>query len=165
MLRAKKIMAYIAEKMDPLPEQAAIEETDRMVPPEEWLELLCRDEVNSPPPGSLPNNTPFLTKENKKKLQILPLDITLATLRAHVWKTGGDVVLHYRMKGNVTPIARKKREKVRESLVPGQINYVPVAPTTTTAATNNSSIINGNNVNGMGIGEERDEDRGGEKGG
>jgi len=50
------------------------------------------------------------------------------------------------MKGNVAPIVRKKREKVRESLVPGQVNYVPVAPTT-------------NNVNGNvnGIGEERDE--------
>jgi len=47
MLRAKKIMAYIAEKMDPLPEQAVVEETDRMTPPEEWLELLCKDEVSA----------------------------------------------------------------------------------------------------------------------
>lgn len=29
----------------------------------------------------------------------MPHDMTLATLRAHMWKTGGDVILYYRSNG------------------------------------------------------------------
>lgn len=67
------------------------------------------------------------------------------------------MVLHYRMKGNVDAIPRKKKEKVRESLVPGQLNYVPAAPTTGGIV----GMIGAVNVNG--IGEEKDDERQTEK--
>jgi WD repeat-containing protein 48 len=32
-------------------------------------------------------------------LQLVPPTMTLATLRAHIWKSGGDVLLYYKSKG------------------------------------------------------------------
>ncbi|CAZ82349.1 unnamed protein product [Tuber melanosporum] len=75
MLRAKKIAAYVAERLEPpfmttsfSPE---IKEGQNPPKPEDWLELLCHD-------------------------QIVPPAMTLATIRSYVWKAHGDVVLHYR---------------------------------------------------------------------
>ncbi|KAI4289975.1 MAG: hypothetical protein L6R35_000756 [Caloplaca aegaea] len=70
MLRAKKICAYVAERIEPQPEQP----DPSALKPEEYLELYCQDKLVSP-------NT------------------TLATLRAYIWKTGGDVVLYYKSNG------------------------------------------------------------------
>ncbi|KAK5658618.1 hypothetical protein OQA88_2011 [Cercophora sp. LCS_1] len=72
MLRVKKILAYIAERIDPVPEG---EEPDpNALRPEEYLELYCNE-------------------------QLLPNTMSLATLRAHVWKGGNDIVLHYKANG------------------------------------------------------------------
>ncbi|KAK3684307.1 hypothetical protein B0T22DRAFT_501538 [Podospora appendiculata] len=80
MLRVKKILAYVAERIETPPadgdgagdgeEETGAKET---LKPEEYLELYCND-------------------------QLLPMTMSLATLRAHVWKGGNDIVLHY--KGN-----------------------------------------------------------------
>ncbi|KAL8654161.1 MAG: hypothetical protein Q9210_001677 [Variospora velana] len=70
MLRAKKICAYVAERIEPQPEHP----DPNALKPEEYLELYCQDKLVSP-------NT------------------TLATLRAYIWKTGGDVVLYYKSNG------------------------------------------------------------------
>ncbi|KAI0121437.1 WD40 repeat-like protein [Hypoxylon sp. NC0597] len=70
MLRVKKILAYVAERIDPQseePEPGALK-------PEEYLELYCND-------------------------QLLPNTMSLATLRAHIWKGGNDVVLYYKANG------------------------------------------------------------------
>ncbi|POS87499.1 hypothetical protein EPUL_000677 [Erysiphe pulchra] len=67
MLRVKKILAYIAERIESIPE---IPNASTMKP-EEYLDLYCYD-------------------------QKLPITMTLATLRAHVWKGGADVMLYYK---------------------------------------------------------------------
>jgi WD repeat-containing protein 48 len=123
MLRAKKIMAYVAERIEvppaqvapppnttgssatntdtdpdpaaeshpePLPAAAPRTETASAEPdlkPEEYLELLCQGQVVHP-------------------------DTTLSTLRVHVWRTGGDVVLYYRGNG------RKKLRAAHPGNVP-----------------------------------------------
>ncbi|TQN74743.1 UBP9-binding protein [Colletotrichum shisoi] len=70
MLRVKKILAYVAERIDPQPENP---EPGALLP-HEYLELYCND-------------------------MLLPITMTLATLRAHVWKGGNDVQLHYKANG------------------------------------------------------------------
>ncbi|QSZ35922.1 hypothetical protein DSL72_007044 [Monilinia vaccinii-corymbosi] len=70
MLRVKKILAYVAERIEPASEQPDPEE----MKPEDYLELFCYE-------------------------QKLPITMSLATLRAHVWKGGADVVLHYKSNG------------------------------------------------------------------
>ncbi|KAI0131165.1 WD40 repeat-like protein [Daldinia grandis] len=70
MLRVKKILAYVAERIDPQPDEL---EPDALKP-EEYLELYCND-------------------------QLLPNSMSLATLRAHIWKGGNDVVLYYKANG------------------------------------------------------------------
>ncbi|KAJ5587331.1 uncharacterized protein N7459_003096 [Penicillium hispanicum] len=71
MLRAKKILAYVAERIDPPnPDEP---EADTM-PPEEYLELYCQ------------------------KIQCPP-NMTLSTIRTHLWRTSGDMVLYYKANG------------------------------------------------------------------
>ncbi|RKF55872.1 UBP9-binding protein bun107 [Erysiphe neolycopersici] len=67
MLRVKKILAYIAERIESIPE---IPNASTMKP-EEYLDLYCYDLK-------------------------LPISMTLATLRTHVWKGGADVLLYYK---------------------------------------------------------------------
>lgn len=71
MLRVKKILAYVAERIDP-------QDTDNPDPdalkPEEYLELYCND-------------------------QLLPINMSLATLRTHIWKGGNDIMLFYKANG------------------------------------------------------------------
>ncbi|KAF9353785.1 hypothetical protein BGX34_011387 [Mortierella sp. NVP85] len=67
--------------------------------PENWLEILCNDQLLSP-------------------------TMTLATIRAHYWKSGSDVVLTYRYKPTST--------------VPGGANASAGASTSTLAATTGS---------------------------
>ncbi|KAF3935545.1 hypothetical protein ABW19_dt0202177 [Dactylella cylindrospora] len=92
MLRARKIVTYIFDRLSPKPAQAGGPGTDfgeEERPPEDWLELLVKDEI-------------------------IPLNMTLATMKAHVWKMGGDVVVHYRIKGGEDPIPKRKVEEVKE---------------------------------------------------
>ncbi|KAI2641997.1 WD repeat-containing protein [Xylaria nigripes] len=70
MLRVKKIIAYVADKIETPPEKP----DPNALKPEEYLELYCND-------------------------QLLPNTMSLATLRAHVWKGGNDVVLYYKANG------------------------------------------------------------------
>ncbi|RYP87892.1 hypothetical protein DL770_004726 [Monosporascus sp. CRB-9-2] len=70
MLRVKKILAYVAERIDPTYSE---DDTDALKP-EEYLELYCNE-------------------------QLLPNTMSLATLRAHIWKGGNDVVLYYKANG------------------------------------------------------------------
>ncbi|MCJ1420427.1 hypothetical protein MMC32_006784 [Xylographa parallela] len=79
MLRAKKILAYVAERIEPQPEHP---DPDAMKP-EEYLDLYCHD-------------------------QLVPPTMTLATIRAHVWKTGGDVILYYRSNGRRPDLESKR---------------------------------------------------------
>ncbi|KAM0473387.1 hypothetical protein ACHAPX_008133 [Trichoderma viride] len=69
MLRVKKILAYISERVEP--EQ---EEDPNALKPEEYLELYCND-------------------------QLLHPTMNLATLRTHVWKGGSDIMLYYKANG------------------------------------------------------------------
>ncbi|RMZ88975.1 hypothetical protein DV736_g3796, partial [Chaetothyriales sp. CBS 134916] len=84
MLRSKKILAYVAERIEapPVP-PATTDDTDTVPPaadpasdlkPEDYLELYCQGQKVDP-------------------------NMTLATLRAHVWRTAGDVVLYYKSNG------------------------------------------------------------------
>ena len=73
MLRAKKIVSYVAERIEASPPPDHEEETDSLKP-EEYLELYCQG-------------------------QKVDLNMTLMTLRVHVWKTGGDIVLYYKANG------------------------------------------------------------------
>lgn len=76
MLRVKKILAYVAERIDPTLEDPENdpEKNPNAMKPEEYLDLYCNE-------------------------QLLPIDMTLATLRAYIWKGGNDVVLHYKANG------------------------------------------------------------------
>ncbi|KAL8837950.1 MAG: hypothetical protein Q9170_002322 [Blastenia crenularia] len=70
MLRAKKICAYAAERIEPQSRYPG----PNALKPEEYLELYCQD-------------------------RLVPPNTTLATLRAHIWKNGGDVLLYYKSNG------------------------------------------------------------------
>jgi WD repeat-containing protein 48 len=72
MLRARKILAYVAERIEPAPMPG--KEDPNALKPEEYLELYCNG-------------------------QLVPPTMTLATIRAHVWRGGGDVLLYYRANG------------------------------------------------------------------
>ncbi|EAW13053.1 WD repeat protein [Aspergillus clavatus NRRL 1] len=71
MLRAKKILAYVAERIDP---SSSEEPPEGALKPEEYLELYCHN-------------------------MLIPSNMTLATIRAHIWRTGGDMVLFYKANG------------------------------------------------------------------
>ncbi|KAL6719357.1 hypothetical protein ACLMJK_003596 [Lecanora helva] len=83
MLRAKKILAYVAERIERSDEQPDPE----VVKPESYLDLYCQN-------------------------QLVAHDTTLATLRAHVWKTGGDVMLYYKSNGRRPELEQRHREKL-----------------------------------------------------
>ena len=85
MLRAKKIVAYVTDRIDPHGQ-----DEENALKPEEYIDLYCHD-------------------------QIVPHNMTLATLRAHVWKTGGDVVIYYRSNGQ-KPHLEKRHAEARERL-------------------------------------------------
>ncbi|EME40574.1 hypothetical protein DOTSEDRAFT_74204 [Dothistroma septosporum NZE10] len=76
MLRARKIMSYVADRIEPA--SAREEDTDEArLRPEEYLELWCQN-------------------------QLVPSTMTLMTIRSHLWRGGGDVVLYYKGNGKKT---------------------------------------------------------------
>lgn len=86
MLRARKVLAYVAERLEP--EVAAADST---VPkPEEYLELLCQG-------------------------KLVPPKMTLSTIRTHIWRGGGDVVLQYKGNGK-RPLPRRPAAPVMPSV-------------------------------------------------
>ncbi|MCJ1228200.1 hypothetical protein MMC12_004861 [Toensbergia leucococca] len=89
MLRAKKILAYVAERIESQPE---LPDPDALRA-EEYLELYCHN-------------------------QLIPPTMTLATMRAHIWKTGGDVLLYYKSNGRKPSVERHMmREPSAEQLM------------------------------------------------
>lgn len=86
MLRAKKVLAYVAERIETLPEQPDPGE----VKPEDYLELYCQD-------------------------QLVAHNSTLATLRAHVSKSGGDVILYYKSNGRRPELEERERVKKEQA--------------------------------------------------
>ncbi|PYI11151.1 WD repeat protein [Aspergillus sclerotiicarbonarius CBS 121057] len=71
MLRAKKILAYVAERIDP---PNPDEPEENAMKPEEYLELYCHK-------------------------MLIPPNMTLATIRTHIWRSSGDMLLHYKANG------------------------------------------------------------------
>ncbi|KAL9597106.1 MAG: hypothetical protein Q9179_004384 [Wetmoreana sp. 5 TL-2023] len=95
MLRAKKICAYVAERIEPQPERP----DPNALKPEEYLELYCQDKLVSP-------NT------------------TLATLRAYIWKMGGDVLLYYKSNGKKPEIEKwMTSQPLQESIVQKGVSF------------------------------------------
>ncbi|KAK5129332.1 hypothetical protein LTR08_003590 [Meristemomyces frigidus] len=72
MLRTKKILAYVAERIEP--QQPEAESDPNAMRPDEYLELWCQN-------------------------QIVPVTMTLATIRSHLWRGGGDIILYYKANG------------------------------------------------------------------
>ncbi|EGX90375.1 WD repeat protein [Cordyceps militaris CM01] len=107
MLRVKKILGYVAERIEPAP--GADEDADSQMEPEEYLELYCNE-------------------------QLLEPTLTLATLRTHIWKGGNDVVLYYKTNGRrkLRPMPVPEPEQQPE---PQQApEEIPASPATAVAA-------------------------------
>ncbi|KHN97790.1 WD repeat protein [Metarhizium album ARSEF 1941] len=90
MLRVKKILAYVAERI----EEVSEEPDANSLSPEEYLELYCND-------------------------QLLDPLMSLATIRAHVWKSGNDVVLYYKANGRKEIIPPKSTSSMIPADTPG----------------------------------------------
>ena len=105
MLRVKKVLAYVAERLEPAPEEQEI----NALRPDDYLELYCNDQVSLTPRiySSLPTS-------DAKAQQILSPTMTLATLRTHIWKGGPDVALFYKSNGRVSFHFGRTPESSRE---------------------------------------------------
>ncbi len=86
MLRTRKILSYVAERLEPPPGQS--HGTEMRV--EDYLELYCQNQVCR----SFLSHRQLLTFFH----QLLDPKVTLGTVRAHIWKGGGDVLLQYNTK-------------------------------------------------------------------
>lgn len=87
VIRLRKAIDYIMDRLEPIDDT---EESSRLRP-EECLELWCQDQVRQPfekPPDTV---LTFSQRVN--------LSYTLAQLKTHVWKSGGDVTLRYKSTG------------------------------------------------------------------
>ncbi|KAI1178170.1 WD repeat-containing protein [Nemania sp. FL0916] len=101
MLRVKKILAYVAERIETPPE----EPDPKALKPEEYLELYCND-------------------------RLLDNTMTLATLRAHVWKGGNDVVLYYKANGRKEILKESSKGEALAEAETAAVSTQPVAPGT-----------------------------------
>ena len=118
MLRAKKIMAYVAERIEaPLPPpvapppdttQSSVTNTDAEAAPtvesqQQPAEPIPEPTTEEQPAAATTDPTTPLKPEEYLELlcqgQRVHPNTTLASLRVHVWRTGGDVVLYYRSNG------------------------------------------------------------------
>ncbi len=92
MLRVRKILAYVAERIESSSDTDDNEDTDALRP-EEYLELYCNEQV------SHSHLSTAHVGVSLTEAQLLPNTMTLATLRAHIWKGGNDVMLYYKANG------------------------------------------------------------------
>ncbi|GAB0138802.1 hypothetical protein EsDP_00007024 [Epichloe bromicola] len=106
MLRVKKILSYVAERIEEVPEEPSPDE----LAPEEYLELYCND-------------------------QLLDPLMSLATIRTHVWKSGNDVVLYYKANGRKEIKPPKPAASMIPADTPGAPGPVVAAPASEPAAT------------------------------
>jgi WD repeat-containing protein 48 len=114
MLRVKKILAYVAERIEPQGE----EQNPEGLKPEDYLELYCNDQVCSQPMTTRAFS-PALTE-----MQLLNITMSLATLRTHVWKGGNDIILHYKANGRKVIHPLEASAEVRTSDVEGSVDGV-----------------------------------------
>ncbi|ODQ82054.1 hypothetical protein BABINDRAFT_160258 [Babjeviella inositovora NRRL Y-12698] len=70
-LRVKKLLTHITDRFESKTPEMKLNQ-----PPEEWLEIYCNGKV-------------------------LPLDMTLMTVKMTIWKSGGDMVLYYKKKSEI----------------------------------------------------------------
>lgn len=105
MLRAKKILAYVAEHLE---SPAELEDDLEGLKPEDYLELYCHNQVSAAHYIVQTWTYETLTAE----IQLIPPLTTLATLRVHYWKNPGDVVLYYRSNGRKASLERKVKAKM-----------------------------------------------------
>ncbi|KAF2131515.1 WD repeat protein-like protein [Dothidotthia symphoricarpi CBS 119687] len=117
MLRARKILGYVAERIEAPPKEAESEEPG--LKPDEYLELYCNGQLIHP-------------------------TMTLASIRAHVWRGGGDVVLHYKANG---------RKEIKTTPYPGpQAGFAAQAgPGTGSVSEGKSSSEAGRSVSSGGV--------------
>ncbi|KAL6703263.1 hypothetical protein ACN47E_010051 [Coniothyrium glycines] len=94
MLRARKILGYVAERIEPAPTKEDLEKQGGALKPEEYLELYCNG-------------------------QLIPPTMTLASIRAHIWRGGGDVLLYYKANG---------RKEIKHAPYPGPQSGSPPRP-------------------------------------
>ena len=99
MLRAKKVLVYVAERIDP----QGFADPDGLRP-EEYLEVYCQNQVRALLRSCLVSG--MLTRVG----QLIPHNMTLATIRAHIWKTGGDVMLLYKGNGRKPELEQRWAE-------------------------------------------------------
>ena len=99
MLRAKKILAYVAEHLE---SPAELEDGPEALQPEEYLELYCHNQVSAA-------HSIVTDEALTVGAQLIPPLTTLATLRVHHWKTAGDVVLYYKSNGKKASLERRVR--------------------------------------------------------
>ncbi|KIV87431.1 hypothetical protein PV11_02976 [Exophiala sideris] len=103
MLRAKKILAYVAERIEVQPSSAhgePIEEREHdAIAGEAEREKVTEKEAVAPADEGGEDFKPEEYLELYCQGQKVDPNTTLATLRVHVWRTGGDVVLFYKSNG------------------------------------------------------------------
>lgn len=50
--------------------------------------------------------------------QLVPINMTLATIRSYMWKTGGDIILHYRKKAASPRVSEASSTTVVDDIIP-----------------------------------------------
>lgn len=114
MLRAKKVLAYVAERIDPPnPDEPEV----NPMQPEEYLELYCQK-------------------------MLVPSNMTLATMRTHLWRTSGDMILHYKTNG-------KKEIRPPPSLMGNTESHVAPSGPTTPNVTNGETTAPPGSIHSM----------------
>lgn len=89
MLRAKKVLSYVADRLEPIDGNSKDNEN---LKPEEYLELYCNDQVSS-------NRKFNLNAANEVVTKLVPHNMTLATVKSFVWRSSSDVALLYKSNG------------------------------------------------------------------
>lgn len=95
--RARKTLEYVVARLQPAHKM----QDGSPFEPESLIELYCQDQachkIRAP------------VAQADLITQPVPLNMTLASVRTHLWKAGGDVILHYKWtgKGDFTSSVRQ----------------------------------------------------------
>lgn len=75
-------------------------EEDMAMLAEEKIELMCQDQVSGPPLPSCtqPPSISLISFFLQSPTQVLDPNMDLRTVKHFIWKSGGDLTLHYRQK-------------------------------------------------------------------
>ena len=126
MLRARKILAYVAERIEP---QSDPPDPDALKP-EDYLELYCQNQVSD-----LRGADAHRRSCANAALQLVPPKMTLATIRTHVWRGGGDVFLYYKSNGRKA-IKHQAQVPAGTSATQQEFTSAPAQQPATTNSTN-----------------------------